>query len=140
MANNYSQACVAVEIPEGRLSEVQAWVEATAAKQTELLDSEKYEESDFDGVEVETCESLNVVYFSGEEEYVNTDSLSQQLQRFMKDFDIEGGVFFSWASWCSKARPDEFSGGGCVVTKDKMYWSNSWDAQEAAKKEGVTVV
>lgn len=60
------------------------------------------------------------------EECGNLDALAEVLQVLLNHEAIAGnhdkGVLITWANTCSKMRPDEFSGGAMLVTKNAVYW------------------
>ncbi|KZX58054.1 hypothetical protein A3709_20800 [Halioglobus sp. HI00S01] len=64
------------------------------------------------------------LYISGEE-YVNVDHVGEFLHWMINRFDLEP-LGFTWASYCSKPRPDEAGGGACWVTRDEIRFMNSW--------------
>jgi len=65
------------------------------------------------------------------EESGNLDGLVDVLQVLLQHDAITNnhpkGVLVTWANTCSKMRPDEFSGGGMLVTKNAVYWQpDAW--------------
>jgi hypothetical protein len=59
---------------------------------------------------------------------------------YLIHFNIEGGVFMSWAGTCSKPRVNESVGGGVVVTKDRSIWVHSFCAVKEAEEAGIQVI
>lgn len=70
----------------------------------------------------------------------NPEAAAAFIQRYLAHFDIEGGVFMTYAQYCSKPRVNEACGGAVVVTKDAQLWVNSYDVLEKAVEEGVEVL
>ena len=44
-------------------------------------------------------------------------------------------IILTWANTCNKPRPDEFSGGICVITKSKIYWHNAEEWVNSIKQQ-----
>jgi len=73
---------------------------------------------------VPDADKFNVVIFS--EESCNVDALAEVLRAYLKIFDPDHILYFTWASTCSKMRPDEFGGGAFVISDDSISWMNTW--------------
>lgn len=86
-----------------------------------VLDGDKYISFGFEIDEEEIC------FFS--EEFANVDILAQLIKHFFLENRPNGNDIFSitWAEYCDKLRPGEFGGGACVITKDNIYWYNTYD-------------
>jgi hypothetical protein len=62
------------------------------------------------------------------------------IQSYMTHFNINGGIFMSWASYCSKPRINEATGGSVVITKDDQYWSSPYDVVRRAESAGLKII
>jgi len=50
----------------------------------------------------------------------NPNSAATLIQRYLDDFEIEGGVLMNYAYACSKPRVNEAGGGAIVITRNDM--------------------
>jgi len=111
MANNYIQFSKLIPIKN---QEERDWLQ------------KKFQEED-DNDEGPICdwEFLEDDFWIYAEEYADFEALADTLQEFFKEFRDDGdSLIITWAEFCSKLRPDEFTGGGICITKDRYYWSN----------------
>lgn len=130
MANNYTEFAVYLPaVDPGKLAE---FIEAAEAAEEE---DDEYEDAMLVGFSY-ACHGGELAITAPEAEG-DPDKAAGFIQAFLKHFDLNGGVYFSYASTCSKARHNEFYGGGVVVTKDAMFLTSSWDALEKARAAGV---
>ena len=70
------------------------------------------------------ADMFSVIIYS--EESCNVDALAEMLRSYLKIFDPDHILYFTWASTCSKMRPDEFGGGAFVISDDSISWMNTW--------------
>jgi hypothetical protein len=76
-------------------------------------------------------DKFNVIIYG--EESCNVDALANMLRDYLKIFDPKRILYFTWASTCSKMRPDEFGGGAFVISDDSISWMNTWAWAEQQK-------
>lgn len=75
------------------------------------------------------------------DEYGEPEYVAEVLYNYLAEFSLDKSISFSWASTCSKLRLDEFTGGGCFITKDDVEfmivdtWLGKKEAEWRAKKE-----
>lgn len=55
----------------------------------------------------------------------NVDNAADLIQKFLEHFNIAGGIYMSWACYCSKPRINVAGGGGVVVTATDRLWVSS---------------
>jgi hypothetical protein len=62
------------------------------------------------------------------------------IQSYLKRFKISGGIYMSWAWWCSKPRINEAGGGAVVITQDDCLYVTSDDVRKTASDAGVEIL
>ena len=127
MANNYLQFSVMLPLPEseGAQEAVKAFYDEFQKQRDEAEGSgdpddwdEKYDlQSDMSGGEV-------WIYA---EESGSVEAVAEFIQEYLKHFQMDGGVYFSWAETCSKSRVNEFAGGAFLVTREQKFVTVSSD-------------
>ncbi len=77
--------------------------------------------------EWELIENDTQVWFH-EDTNFDVEEAAAVIQSFLKECRPKGSCGFSWALSCSKPRLDEFGGGACFVTAQKVWWHsyNDW--------------
>jgi len=71
----------------------------------------------------------------------NIDSAATLIQRYLDDFEIEGGVYMSYAFTCSKPRVNESGGGGVLITRDEQHWFDPQkEALDLAHGSGIEII
>lgn len=55
----------------------------------------------------------------------NVDNAADLIQKFLVNFNITGGIYMGWASYCDRPRVNEAGGGGVVVTATDRLWVSS---------------
>ncbi len=142
MANNYRQFSSALEFTKGREAIEKKWCEdrlALLERTTSSPDGDVVGEDE----EIERYESRAdftsvvgeyQVWFSAEESG-NVEHIADFVQEFLAKFRPKGCWSMTWADTCSKARLDEFSGGGVFVTATGQKWveAGNWCYQETEK-------
>jgi hypothetical protein len=127
MANHYLEFSVLLPPPETNAAEVANFIENYSCPDPQ-------DELDFpidlreDGVWLHT------------EEFGTPDLAADFIQAYLRHFDIDGGIFMSWATYCSKPRINEAGGGGFIITKDLMLTSSSDDVWYEAHKHGIDML
>ena len=123
MANNYTQFCVQVPLRKGKHvhdEAVRIIDEGQAARA--LAEEEcRYDDLDDIGFEFQYDGTGGELYLYAEE-HGAPDNVVSYIETLLRRNLALGPVFFEWAYTCSKPRPDEFGGGGALITKDKTYW------------------
>jgi len=133
MADNYTLCSFALHVSEEekkymvevfeRCSAISR--EDAAASEADPLDV-KIAEDGYWGWELEVYPgeepgTQEVIIFG--DESPNLEAMVLLLQQEVLAVREEGAaIAFSWAETCSKMRPDHFTGGGVVVTKDSARW------------------
>lgn len=66
----------------------------------------------------------------------NVEAFADMLQDFIK-LTGRDPITFTWSQTCSKPRPDEFTGGACLVEKDSIeFWNATfWAMRQIARLE-----
>ena len=54
------------------------------------------------------------------DEYGEPEYVAEVLHNYLSEFSLDKSISFSWALTCTKLRLDEFTGGGCFITKDAV--------------------
>lgn len=127
MANNYVEASFMFDL----LNKVEEkWWEKEGNRD---LDAE-FPEGDLDPEDIEGGYSSNwamegedgkkAVWFSHDES-IDVESAAAVIQRFLKECRPEGSIGFCWAETCSKPRLDNFGGGACFITAEKIEWNSA---------------
>lgn len=49
---------------------------------------------------------------------------AKEIQKYFSDCQPEEAAEMHWAHTCSKPRPNEFSGGACLITAEEIFWFN----------------
>lgn len=71
----------------------------------------------------------------------STSSAANLIQRYLDDFEIEGGVVMFYANTCSKPRVNESGGGAVVVTRHEMIWDDPGDTVcKDAAEDGIEIL
>ena len=134
MADYYTQ--FSVLLPHAKDDEdgkkAAEWFEETRF-QTTGEDSIEYQ----DLVNMEMVSSDCKVWLYGDDDASDLEAAIELIQKYLTDLGIEGGVFMSWGSWCSKPRVNEAMGGAFIITKDDLLQVNSYDLLQ---EEGVEIL
>jgi hypothetical protein len=139
MANNYSESSFMVPFTPKAADAAKAYFEEYSAKQDK--EEEEYQDSyqeNYAGLAIEMED--DAFWLSGDGEYFNPDAAVLFIQGLLNAIDCDAGVFFSWSSWCSKPRVNEFDGGSCVVTRGDTMSLHTFDILKQAAKAGVEVI
>lgn len=136
MANNYTQFSFALPPfePE-QLENVKQWM---TARRLEMESDEWWDT--FSDVALELQEGDNYVWIHDGGESGDVEAAIYLTQSYLKDRMLEGGVYFGWASFCSKPRLNEFSGGGVVVTRETEIITGSYDCTREASERGIELI
>ena len=70
----------------------------------------------------------------------NVDNAAELIQKFLEHFDITGGIYMSWASYCSAPRVNAAWGGAVVVTATDRLWVSSDQAINLAIGKDIRVL
>ena len=145
MADNFVESSFVIEILS---PEELAWWKKKGEQDThpykewELIENDTqvwfHEDTYFDGEEAaavsqsfrkewELIENDTQVWFH-EDTNFDVEEAAAVIQSFLKECRPKGSCGFSWALSCSKPRLDEFGGGACFVTAQKVWWHsyNDW--------------
>ena len=135
MANNYTQFSVLLpKVPEEKLA---AFMEAVEARQEAAEEEDDYESMPLRGMEYETRDGELWLHA---DDSGDVDAAAKLIQDFLAHFDIDGGIYMSWACTCSKPRINQFEGGAVVVTHKDMLWLSAYDVLKKASEAGVEVL
>ena len=148
MANNYMQMAIGLT---GTLEELE-WLENlitvldTGAEEIEneaianVYDALK--EESFMGVNADLYHNggLNgtpMLHLHSDESF-NPDQLAAALQAWLGHFKIDKLITFTWANHSTRAEPDAFGGGACVVGRYSMEWLHTsiWTSQMTSARNG----
>ena len=125
MANNYVEASWSID--DLTADELAWWKKEALRECPEDMDPEDMEvpiSNDW------TLEDKSV-WFTHDES-IDVDSAASVIQRFLKEARPEGSCGFCWAETCSKPRLDNFGGGACFITAEKIEWNSAagWAEQK----------
>ena len=139
MANYYTEFSFA--LPKVGEEKEEAWAAKMIKGQEEGVESSASDDwyDSYGGVVIERSPWVDAVWLREESEG-NVEAAVWLTQKYLKEFDIEGGVYFSWASYCSSPRINEATGGSVVVTKDDAIYLNSHDILKQAGEAGIEVL
>ena len=121
MANNYLQFSIMLPLPEseGAQEAVKAFYDEFQKQRDEAEGSgdpddwdEKYD------LQSELSDGKVWIYA---DETGSLEAVVEFIQEYLEHFQIDGGVYFSWAETCSKPRVNEFAGGAFLVTRDQTH-------------------
>jgi len=62
------------------------------------------------------------------------------IQEFLEHFDIDGGIYLSWACTCSKPSANESDGGAVVITRKETMWLGAYEVVNMATNAGIKVI
>ena len=128
MANNYVESSFQFELENQK--EADWWDKEGKRKVPEDVFNEDMENPISNDWEMEG----NCVWFHGDE-YIDVDLASDIIQRFLKECRPDGSIGFTWAETCSKPRLNEFGGGACFITADKIEWISAHDWLKNKREE-----
>lgn len=136
MANNYTQFSAAFHAEPRVLDDLEIRLTRAAQEPEDPNDIELY------GIQWERqkdAEGHFLWLFS--EEGGNLDLLIDIIAQLQLDFKLEKPWGFTWASWCSKLRIDEFAGGAVCIHMGEVEFINStvWLQEKLSGTEGVKV-
>lgn len=81
-------------------------------------------------------EKTGAVYIYAEDDGT-VEAASLLVQEYLKRFDAEKCITFTWAEYCDSSRINEFGGGYCIVTTSAIYMSTVAEALNAKLHEVV---
>ena len=134
MANYYTEFSVMLPLPAGEnvAERLAAWSEQMEARK------EADEDEWLIGTHWELQKDGIWTYsYASEGNAVGTATLIQQ---YLRDFDIEGGIFMTIAGYCSKPRINEAWGAAVAVTKDDQLWLHVNQVLRDAAEAGIEIV
>lgn len=140
MADNYTLFSVTLPVPKPGSLPISDWLRSQreAAEAVEDEDSlEEYDETYNCYFEATPGSGEVWIYSDGEG---SVEAAAYLTQKYLSDYDIEGGVLITWASYCSKPRVNEAFGGAVLVTKTGMLYQNSFDLCKEASEAGIEVL
>ena len=134
MANYYTEFSVMLHLPAGEnvAERLAAWSEQMEARK------EADEDEWLIGTHWELQKDGIWTYSYASEG--NAEGTATLIQQYLRDFDIEGGIFMTIAGYCSKPRINEAWGAAVVVTKDDQMWLNTGEVLRQAAEAGIEVV
>ena len=134
MANYYTEFSVMLPLPAGEnvAERLAAWSEQMEARK------EADEDEWLIGTHWELQKDGIWTYSYASEG--NAEGTATLIQQYLRDFDIEGGIFMTIAGYCSKPRINEAWGAAVVVTKDDQMWLNTGEVLRQAAEAGIEVV
>lgn len=129
MANNYLEFSVMLPWPDTPRASVDNFI-------NEYKPADNGEE-ELDCVFEHRAEGL---WLHSDAEWSTPELAANFIQAYLTFFNIDGGIFMSWASYCSKPRINEANGGAVVITKNTQIWVNSYDAWRQAEAAGIKII
>jgi len=138
MADNYTQFSVVLPVPtEAQLKRALEYYDLYQEK----MDKAEEEGDAYTDIAVNFSVDDDGECWVNSTNYENVEGAIQFIQGYLKhlEYDQSFGVYMGWAGTCSKLRVNEFSGGGVVITSDKIVATNSYDCVEKAKDAGVEI-
>jgi hypothetical protein len=123
MSNNYVQSSFSIDnLTEAEL----AWWEKEGLREVpEDLEPDEVDPPISSCWRIQDHQGEKFVWFSHEES-IDVDLASSVIQRFLKECRPEGSVGFTWAETSDKARLDEFGGGACFISAEKIEWNSAY--------------
>ena len=123
MANNYTQYSVEV------VFKTRAGVKYAKSKLEAMFAQKAVYEKDVDAEPDDAgctfyAEWENKSFILWHDEYGRVDHAAEFIQLMMKAGHVAEPLLVEWAETCDRMRPNDFGGGGVLVTKDKLYWFN----------------
>jgi len=148
MADNYTQFSVMLPFPDDRQKVTEftnAWEDEAEVVQNDPELSDSWWES-YGGFEYQWSVPEGVWVHEADGNG-NVEAAAGFIQRYLKDLNIKGAVYMSWANTCSKPRINEFDGGpvpssptGTDIAKSVLgivlVGALIWAASEASQDEG----
>lgn len=125
------------ELPDHLKGENAEWVGCRAYRDLEGYDADFGEEA---GFEWEFCDDDDSSSGWGRHlwlhavEYAELDRLAHLIRKFLKEFRPNDVWSLTYATYCSKPRVGEFSGGALFVTAADVKWNNAYDFVEEQTK------
>ena len=134
MANYYTEFSVMLPLPAGEnvQERLAAWSEQMEARK------EADEDEWLIGTHWELQKDGIWTYSYASEG--NAEGTATLIQQYLRDFDIEGGIFMTIAGYCSKPRINEAWGAAVVVTKDDQLWLHVNQVLRDAAEAGIEIV
>lgn len=84
---------------------------------------------------------IPTVWISSGDGEGSTSSAANLIQRYLDDFEIEGGVVMLYAYTCFKPRVNESGGGAVLVTRDEQHWFDpEKEALDLAQGAGIEIL
>jgi hypothetical protein len=124
VANNYTLFSLLVPLTKRSRAwhEAVEMLQAGKTRRDVLCGEDDYDGADANGFDFEADTDIDgeLVLFS--EENGDPVHVARFLQALMARKLCKPMVAMTWAETCSVARPDEFGGGGMVVTPKEVYW------------------
>ena len=132
MANNYTQFSVLLpKVDEAELAKFMTEVDARNDE------AEERGSMPLRGMSYETRDGELWLYA---EEEGDVQAAGELIREFPNRFEVEGGVYMSWAMTCSEPRVNQFEGGAMVVTRKDTLWVAAYDVLKLAAEAGITVL
>lgn len=136
MADYYTQGSVTLTLPEGQLSEIAEIFE-------EVNDAPDNETSEILGAAYCGGQAYEYVALNGKPPYLsvacdtgfNPSLIGDAIAHVLKKHNSNEVVTVTWASVCSKLRPDAFSGGALVASRLGVSFmdASEWAGAEAER-------
>jgi hypothetical protein len=114
-------------------------VVATKAKERnwlreEILDRSDYSKHEDSTLDCEWSTQEDGVWLRSNES-PNLEAVASLIHDFLKKFNRKDAVTITWASFCSKLRVDEQTGGGIFITAEGTSWFTPDDFFSAERKK-----
>ena len=117
---------------------VNAWIETLREEEERMSDSDDWYER-FGSISISTVDApdgdaIRQVVWLSNDESANVEAAGNLIARYLEDMDFppNAAVYFSWASYCSKPRINEATGGAAVISQQSSHWINSYSILDQA--------
>lgn len=132
MANYYIDFSVFLPVKDGITEkDIQKFIDSLPKSEEE---AEEY--LDLPSYKIE----LGHLWVHNQEESGNELGALYIIQQYLRWFDMDGAVFFTYSCTCSKPRINEFSGGAYIVSKNDYLYTDSWKLLDEAKEAGIEIL
>lgn len=130
MADYFTQFSVTIDTPKAK---ERNWL------RKEILDRAEYDKHEDSTLDCEWTFQDGGLWLRGDEN-PNLEAVASLIHDFLRKFNRKEPVTVTWASFCSKLRDGEQTGGGIFITAESIHWSTPEDFFSEERKKRVTAM